>query len=57
MFENQEWGKWECPACGETHEDPESICVTTCGECGLMVVLSPTDESGKRDAWEEGGST
>ncbi len=44
-----EWGRWECPACGEENDDPDDICVTTCS-CGATVLLSEVDE-GYRHAW------
>lgn len=45
-----EWGEWECPACGETHDDPEDICLTSC-DCGVSVMLSDIDEYGQRAVW------
>lgn len=46
------WGKWYCPACGETHEDPESRTVTSCGHCHITVLLSEVDDHNRREAYE-----
>lgn len=48
-FDDQLWGDWECPECGETHSDPESIQETTC-VCGVTVVLGCVDEWSGRTA-------
>lgn len=45
-----EWGEWECPACGATHDDPEDIYLTSC-DCGVSVILSSIDEHGIRTAY------
>ncbi len=36
MSEEIEIIKWECPECGEDHEDPEGV-ETHCRKCGLIV--------------------
>lgn len=30
LSSNKEWGKWECPTCGDECEDTEDIWETTC---------------------------
>ena len=45
-----EWGKWECPICGEEWEDPDFITETTCGKCNAIVALSDVDDNGNRIA-------
>jgi len=52
MPREEEWGTWECPDCGEEHDDPASICVSSCRQCGLSVELSAIDDYGQRDAWK-----
>lgn len=37
MKPNDDWVTWECPECGEGHEDPELL-ETHCRECGLVVI-------------------
>ena len=38
--DEDEWGDWECPNCGEINNDPENIRRTMCGECESGVYLS-----------------
>lgn len=47
---DHEWGKWECPICGEEWEDPDFITETTCGNCNAIVMLSDIDDNGTRIA-------
>lgn len=30
LSSNKEWGKWECPTCGDKCEDTEDVWETTC---------------------------
>ncbi len=48
-----EWGKWECPSCGEEQEDPDFVTESTCGKCNVIVMLSDIDDGGTRIAWLE----
>lgn len=47
-------GVWSCPDCGEEHDDPNSIILTCCRVCSLIVRLSYTNEDGRRWAYSEG---
>lgn len=35
----ERWDEWECPNCGEEHEDPETIMYTCCRKCNHEIVL------------------
>lgn len=39
-----EWGEWECPVCGSTQEDPETITITACAN-GHACILGPVEYS------------
>lgn len=51
---DDEWGTWECPACGEENDDPPERTITTCS-CGVIVLLSIVAD-GKRSAFLESDS-
>lgn len=45
------WGEWECPVCGEEHEDPE--CGTThCRRCGAVVTTYWAYEGALNSVWK-----
>lgn len=46
-----EWGKWDCPACGVENEDPDCITEASCGLCGTLVTLSPINDNGLREVY------
>lgn len=36
---SERWDEWECPNCGQAHDDPETILHTCCGKCNHAVLL------------------
>lgn len=48
---DEEWADWECPVCGATQSDPESITVTSCHN-GHACILGPIDEK-QSQRWAE----
>ena len=44
-----EWGEWECPACGDVCQDPNTIASTACHN-GHGVWLTAVNENGRMEA-------